>query len=145
MASEIQAISKLLDELESSNLFDVEIISLIESEFMQLLDSLTKINNYVNVDTTKKPTGKIDTRLVKVNRYIRQNFEKALTLDHLADYILCNSIYLSNTYSKIFKISPIKYLQKLKMISARERIINSEMSITEIANGLGYSSGSQFT
>ncbi|MFF2154438.1 helix-turn-helix domain-containing protein [Paenibacillus chitinolyticus] len=90
-------------------------------------------------------SGKIDPRLIRINRYIRENYYKALTLQSLADLIQCNPVYLSNTYSKVFQITPIKYLQDIRMSKAKELIIRTNKSISTIANQLGYISNSQFT
>ncbi|GBF75587.1 hypothetical protein PA598K_04005 [Paenibacillus sp. 598K] len=90
-------------------------------------------------------TGKIDRRLIMINRYIRENYEQPITLQMLADLIQCNPIYLSNTYSKVFKISPIRYLQNIRMEHAKQLISSTDLSIKEIANRLGYISRSQFT
>jgi AraC-like DNA-binding protein len=92
----------------------------------------------------KEASGKIDRRLILVNRYIRNHFQEALTLQLLADLIQCNPIYLSNTYSKVFKISPIRYIQNLRMAKAKILLTNGSTSVGEIANQLGYISGSQF-
>lgn len=94
---------------------------------------------------TAAPTGRIDPRLLTVNRYIREHYMLPLTLQTLADLIQCNPVYLSNTYAKVFRISPIKYLQQLKMSKAQDWLLNTNWDISDIANRLGYVSSSQFT
>ncbi|WP_240419142.1 AraC family transcriptional regulator [Paenibacillus periandrae] len=108
-----------------------------------LFDTITNSNEICPVKT-QTPIGHIDTRLIIINRYIRNHFTRPLTLTDLADMIQCNPIYLSNTYSKVFKISPIKHLQKLKMFKAKNLLRETDFSVGEIAIRLGYISGSQF-
>jgi YesN/AraC family two-component response regulator len=88
--------------------------------------------------------GKIDNRLILVNRHIRMYYDKPLCLQDLAELIQCNPVYLSNTYSKVYGISPIKHLQNFKMKRATELLQNSALPVGEIANKLGYVSSSQF-
>lgn len=88
---------------------------------------------------------KIDSRLIKVNRYLRENHEDQITLGQLAELIQCNPVYLSNTYSKIFKMSPIKHLQVMKMNKAMSLLQSNDGKIKDIAQRLGYFSASQFS
>lgn len=115
-----------------------------ESIFYTLHQSFRNMKEQSYLSVKQRPVGKIDRRLIVVNRYIRDHFMEPLTLQILAYQISCNPVYLSNTYSKIFGISPIKYLQKLKMAKACEWLVQTDWSIREISNKLGYVSNSQF-
>lgn len=109
-----------------------------------LFHTLLTEPNHSSETRTAAPTGPIDPRLLTVNRYIREHYMLPLTLPTLADLIQCNPVYLSNTYSKVFRISPIKYLQQLKMSKAQDWLLHTNWSINDIANHLGYVSSSQF-
>ncbi|EFM11987.1 transcriptional regulator, AraC family [Paenibacillus curdlanolyticus YK9] len=87
---------------------------------------------------------RIGSRLIIINRYLRNHYYRPITLDDLASLIGCNSVYLSNTYSKVFNISPIQYLQKIRMQKAREFIHDHSLSISDISRKVGYVSSSQF-
>lgn len=86
----------------------------------------------------------IDPRLIKINRYLRSHCEEALTLHQLADLIGCNPVYLSNMYARVFQISPMKYLQKLKMEWAMKLLSTTDLSIKDVSHRPGYQSASQF-
>ncbi|WP_164779492.1 helix-turn-helix domain-containing protein [Paenibacillus kobensis] len=88
---------------------------------------------------------RIDPRLIQLNRYIRTNYTAPITLQDLADFVGVHPTYLSNTYSKVFKISPIFYVNQLRMNAAKELLIQSDKSINEIAHTVGYNSVSQFS
>lgn len=88
--------------------------------------------------------GRMGSRLLIINRYLRRHYQEPITLDLLANLIGCNSVYLSNTYSKVFNISPIQSLQKIRMKKAKELLSNTEFSIKEICEKVGYVSISQF-
>lgn len=116
-----------------------------------ILDDLMielKQNSEENVNSNKiivKPiVKKIDARLLLVHRHIRNNYCKPLTLKGLADLINSNPVYLSNTFSKVFRISPMKFLQSVRMKKALE-FLNTDLPIKNIASFIGYISTSQFT
>ncbi|PYE47270.1 AraC-like DNA-binding protein [Paenibacillus barcinonensis] len=87
----------------------------------------------------------IDSRLIKINRYIRKYYWKPITLDFLAEMIGCTPVYLSNTYSKVFKVPPIRHLQMIRMKKAAMLLAETDLVIKEIAKNLGYISSSQFS
>lgn len=93
----------------------------------------------------KTSSRKIDNRLIVINRYLRKNHEHPITLQQLADLIHCNPVYLSNTYTKVFKISPIKHLQLMRLNTAKNLLITTNLKISAIAQRLGYISTSQFS
>lgn len=91
-----------------------------------------------------KLTGKIDPRLIYIHRYIRKHYSEPIMLHSLAELIDCNPVYLSNMYSKLFGISPIKHLQQVRMKQAA-KLLQTSTSINEIAKRVGYISASQFS
>jgi YesN/AraC family two-component response regulator len=137
--------TQLISKLFSTNSFDEDIVFALENTFPDFYSKACNHNRNNNTYKTQSPSGKIDSRLLIINRYIRKYYFKPLTLRELSELIQCNPIYLSNSYSKVFKISPIKYHQNLKMLKAKEMIMNTHLNINEIAGRLGYVSNSQFS
>lgn len=95
--------------------------------------------------TPADPQGKIDPRFMKINRYLCQHYNEAVTLRQLADIFEINPVYLSNMYSKHFSIPPIKHLQQIKMRKAQELLGTTDLCIKDISHHLGYISPSQFS
>ncbi len=87
---------------------------------------------------------KLDSRLILVNRYIRNYYAEPITLESLSALIDCNPVYLSNTYSKVFKVPPIQYLQKVRMHKSRHYLTHTNLTVSEIALKVGYYTASQF-
>lgn len=115
----------------------------LEKQFSLMLQEMNIIeenSNYI----TKKLYGQIDIRLIVVNRFIREHYYKPLSLQGLADLVECNPVYLSNTYSRVFDVSPIKHMRNIRMKKAEELVKNSSIRINCIASQLGYTSVSQF-
>ncbi|MBO9610242.1 MAG: helix-turn-helix transcriptional regulator [Paenibacillaceae bacterium] len=110
----------------------------------QLLDTLQAGNECITEPRGQDLAGKVDSRLIRINRYIRANYEKPLSLTDLAGLIACNPVYLCNMYSKVFQISPMKHIQMLRMKKAAFLLTKSTLSVKDISSNLGYFSTSQF-
>lgn len=148
--SDLEVGSYYILNLSIRNLFNVSFHSRqsIGDAETYLSKLLVSVNNNIpkkNPVLIQKASGKIDTRLINVNRYIRQNYSQPITLTLLADLIQCNPVYLSNSYSKVFKISPIKHLLQIRMNKAGGLLLSSNENIATIASNLGYVSSSQFS
>ncbi|MFC3788692.1 helix-turn-helix domain-containing protein [Paenibacillus sp. GCM10012307] len=109
------------------------------SHIIKVLEHLKKPQQLQN------SRDRIDSRLIQLNRYIRKNYNTPISLQDLADYVGVHPTYLSNTYSKVFKISPILFLNQLRMKAAKELLIDPKLAIKEIAELVGYNSASQFS
>jgi AraC-like DNA-binding protein len=83
-------------------------------------------------------------KIIWIRRFIRQNYNKPLSLSLLADLFECNPVYLTNTYNKIFNIPLMKDLQRIRMEKAAEMLLDSKRKISDIAKDVGYVSPSQF-
>lgn len=127
-----------------------------QTPFVSLLTGGTSDEVYYShiiklLEHIKKPQilqnsrDRIDPRLIQLNRYIRENYNSPISLQSLADYVCVHPTYLSNTYSKVFKVSPILFLNQLRMKSAKELMVDHELTIKEIARLVGYNSVSQFS
>ncbi|MBW4085030.1 AraC family transcriptional regulator [Paenibacillus sp. S150] len=135
--------SLLLQRLFTSLFQDHSKLMEIEKSVFPLL------NQWINhLQYTISPLNlhrSIDSRLIKINRYMRAHHEEIITLQQLAEMLQCNPVYFSNTYTRVFNISPIKHLQKMKMDTAMKLLNSSNLSIKNISSRLGYVSHSQFS
>ncbi|QUL57069.1 helix-turn-helix transcriptional regulator [Paenibacillus tritici] len=116
----------------------------ILDDLMIQLKPYSEESTNTNRIIVKPIVKKIDARLLLVHRHIRNNYCKPLTLNCLADLIKSNPVYLSNTFSKVFRISPMKFLQSVRMKKALE-FLNTDLPIKKIASSIGYISTSQFS
>ncbi len=107
-----------------------------------LFDDYIHMKYQYKVKPVKK---KIDSRLIRVHRIIRTRYSEQLSLTYIAEQIQCNPVYLSNTYSKVFKISPMKHLQNIRIGNARILLETTDFSILKITALVGYISTSQFS
>ncbi|SDM33465.1 AraC-type DNA-binding protein [Paenibacillus sp. OK060] len=119
--------------LENKHSIDTNTIAV-----MSFLENLQK-------PSTLEKKDQIDARLIQLNRFIRKNYQSNITLQDLAEYAGVHPTYLCNTYSKVFKTSPIYFVNQLRINKAKELLAETDLSIKVIASNVGYNSLSQFS
>lgn len=132
-----------IDQFKTGINFTNESDCQIENIVMEGIEYLK--NQEKSVVTNKSISGKMDKRLIYINRYIRKNYSNYVSLHDLADLINCSPSYLSNSYSHVFNISPIKHLQALRIEKAKKLLISGDENCSDIAYLIGYSSLAQFS
>ncbi len=80
-----------------------------------------------------------------VRRYIDNHFKESLTLDQLAALAHINKFYLSHTFRQAFNTSPISYLISRRIQESRFLLTETDLSLSQIAQILGFSSLSYFS
>ena len=86
-----------------------------------------------------------DERLQKIVQYISENISNKVTLPHLAEHFNISIRSLTRLFSKQLNMSFIEYFTILKMLTALELLIDSDKSIKEICQIVGYSSVPTFS
>ncbi len=80
-----------------------------------------------------------------VRRYIDNHFKENLTLNQLAEMAHINKYHLAHTFQKEFRTSPISYLIARRIQESRFLLRETDHSISQIAQILGFSSLSYFS
>lgn len=122
-----------------------EDIEIAERDFLEVYSSYyqTNLANMMRPETDREDSVK--RNLVMICKYIQNNYEKPITLQFLADMVGYNPVYLCNLFSKVFNVSPLKYLQQIRVDKAQEYVTKTDLPISEITTKLGYSSSTQFS
>lgn len=91
------------------------------------------------------PSQKHQT-ISKAVDYIHHNYlTEQIRIDFLAEMCQITSVYFRKIFKSIYGVSPIKYINNLKIEHARELIESQMYSITEVAYHSGYSDSSSFS
>ncbi len=80
-----------------------------------------------------------------VRRYIDNHFKENLTLDQLAEVAHMNKYYLVHAFRREYNVSPINYLIAKRTQESRFLLSNTDHSLSQIAQILGFSSPSYFS
>ena len=80
-----------------------------------------------------------------VRRYIDLHFKEALTLDQLAEEGHMNKFYLSHVFKRTYGVSPINYIIEKRIDESKYLLAETDLSLSQIAQLLGFSSLSYFS
>lgn len=84
-------------------------------------------------------------RFFAVLCYIDSHLDKDISVLQLANIMNLDTVYFSNLFCSTFKIPPIQYIQNKKMDLAQNLLLNSMMSIREIALKCGFEDSDYFS
>ena len=80
-----------------------------------------------------------------VRRYIDLHFKEPLTLDQLAREAHMNKYYLSHAFKREYGVSPINYLISRRIEESKYLLAETDLSLSQIAQLMGFSSLSYFS
>jgi AraC-like DNA-binding protein len=78
-----------------------------------------------------------EDRVLQAIRYMRENVERRLTLRHCAQSAGWSAAHFSMAFRRQTNLSPIQFFTRLKMSHACELLKTTDLSMQEIAAGIG--------
>lgn len=80
----------------------------------------------------------------KVAQYIHMHYAESITLETLSKVGCLDRSYLVRSFKKRYNRTPIDYLIKVRLNNARDLLLDTDLSIAEIAESCGYNNESFF-
>jgi len=80
-----------------------------------------------------------------IKRYIDLHFKEPLTLEQLSEEAHMNKYYLSHAFKREYGVSPINYLISRRIDESKYLLAETDLSMSQIAQLLGFSSLSYFS
>jgi two-component system response regulator YesN len=126
----------------------------LERQFMQRLEQAPDYAEMENalLDAARELAGyaKQEENGRKLNpsfiaQYIELHYMRNLYLDEIAAVAGTTPKYFSNYFKKTFGVNYVEYLNKIRLTHARELLKDSQLSIAEIGERIGYLNSSTFT
>ncbi len=100
---------------------------------------------YVNNGAFGEPAeDKHTLKLKSVLSFMRDNFDKQITLKNMADAADMSPKYFCYFFKEMTQKSPVEYLNTYRIEKASKMLINSNKSVTEIAYSCGFNDLSYF-
>jgi AraC family transcriptional regulator, regulatory protein of adaptative response / methylphosphotriester-DNA alkyltransferase methyltransferase len=79
-----------------------------------------------------------------ITQYIAKNYTEKITLETLADMCHGSPYHLHRTFKKIEGITPVEYIQQVRINTATKHLIQSDRAIADIAMTVGMPNTSYF-
>ena len=108
-----------------------------------LLKALKAMKRTNMIPRKQFPPYKIK-RLRPLLEYIQHHYAQPVTLIHLADMACMNTSYFCRYFKQVIGLSPIHYILRYRIDKAKEMLLNTSCSITEVSSQVGFSSQSYF-
>ena len=80
-----------------------------------------------------------------VRHYIEQHYKENITLDLLAEQASINKYYMAHAFKREYGVSPINYLIACRIQEGKRLLAETDLSLSQIATVLGFSSSSYFS
>lgn len=110
----------------------------IETLFMQLLNRII---------TSKKATQNNSTQFKIRNLliYLQRNYAEQIDWQWLSEYFCLTNKTMTRKIKELTGMSPVNYLNRLRVLAAREQVCHSDDSIINIAINCGFNNSDYFT
>lgn len=94
---------------------------------------------HINLEPTEQ---QYDIPIVKVaelvKQYVSQHYQESITNDSLKQSLNYHPNYLAKCMKTIYGVTPLEYLNQLRLKQAKKLLLNSNMSISAIAETVGF-------
>ena len=133
-----QLLDRILEEAENPGLYRKELMELRLRELLYLL---------LRVTNEEKAAGETsgEAAMRPVLRYIRDNLHRDITLEDLAEAAHLEKAYFSRKFKAVSGYTPMGYLRTTRLAKARELLQYSDMTVTQVAESLGFQSLHHFS
>jgi AraC-like DNA-binding protein len=81
----------------------------------------------------------------EVLRFIDENYRKNIMLSELSSIMNISTMYFSNYFKRVFRISPKQYILNKRLTESQRLLLESRMSIKEIAYEVGFENENYFS
>jgi len=141
------AVLEIIDYFEAYQLFETDSIKFIFRTNMQKSKFLNKVMEILEqiincIDENSKFNG--SSFMKKIELFIKENYNKDITIKSIAQQFYINPIYLGRMFKKHFNMPFNKYLHLVRIENAKRLLLKTDMKIYEIAKEVGYSDPDYF-
>ena len=124
-------------EKEQGNLMYQQVLAAQAYELMCLLQRLAVEQQWDD--------PKAKASLQPALQYMSEHLGQSITLTELADAVHLERIYFAKKFKKVMGLSPMEYLRNARIEQAKEWMVVTDKSITQIAEELGFQTLQHFS
>lgn len=106
---------------------------------------LVKIVRSQHLQPVPAAAKRMSKECAKIKEYLDTSYAEHITLDSLTDLTHINKYYMAHSFTKYTGLSPIQYLNEVRLKTACGLLEKTDFSISDISSTTGFSSPSYFT
>ncbi len=99
----------------------------------------------VDIDEDNERVLRKHARLAEVAQFVRAHLDQKINVAQLAELANLSVSQLERTFKAVLNMSPLQFVQKLRLEYAVKLLANPETSVTQISLNCGYSDHSAFS
>ena len=128
-------ISMILQESRNYGESSINLVTSLMTSVLELLIRNIKKSSYFELLKNNS-----DDRITKMLSYINENLDKTelLKVENLSDVFMMSSTYVSEFFKKQVNMPLREYIIKAKLKQVEIRLLNSDFTLTQIADELGF-------
>ena len=128
-------ISMILQESRNYGESSINLVTSLMTSVLELLIRNIKKSSYFEL-----PKNNSDDRITKMLTYINENLDKTelLKVENLSDVFIMSPTYVSEFFKKQVNMPLREYIIKAKLKQVEIRLLNSDFTLTQIADELGF-------
>ncbi len=134
----IQSYADLLYEIARKRAGYISMVNHLFS--MIMVKMIRRIQNHRPeiIVHTAEPTHSSLLQIQKAERYILEHYQQDISIQHIAHHLSIGPSYLFRLFHDCLQTTPIRYLTQTRMKKAEYLMKTTELTIGEIAMGVGY-------
>ena len=137
---ELKILMQKLSNCSYPNAVDLKAQEQYIKEFLLLaLYDANKFNNY------KNPPSALNEHVKNACNFIAENFRKNITVNEIANQLHITENHLIKLFKRELNQTPVQYLLELKLVYARNLLLQSDHSVKEISFACGFNTPSYFS
>lgn len=105
---------------------------------------LSPLHLQPEIDDNSVSSDEHSYHVTKATQYIRAHYAEPITLDELANYLALNKSYFCTIFKKVTKHSFSAYLNMVRINESKKLLMETSLSMLDIALSVGFSSASYF-
>ncbi|MFD1174526.1 bifunctional transcriptional activator/DNA repair enzyme AdaA [Oceanobacillus picturae] len=83
--------------------------------------------------------------VLQVKNYILEHYDEKITLNRISTSLSFDPSYIHRTFKQITGVSPLQFLHQVRIEKAKELLLGSKLTATQIGITIGYASLSHFS
>ena len=120
--------------------YKFKVIGALYNLFGEIVDT----HSYHPTDSAPMSEDKNVPKLRNVLSYMRSNYDSAITLDDMAEAAGMSPRYFCYFFKEMTTKTPVEYLNLYRIEKASRKLLNSDLSVTDIAFSCGFNDLSYF-
>lgn len=133
-------INQILNQ-NTNYIAEIESFQSLEKLSVWLSNIISRFINYVFEFNAIKHADVI----YKITTYIKSNYMHKISLADISEHVYLSKMYVSKIFKEEMKITLSGYINKIRIEKSKALLLDSSLSIVDVANIVGYEDQSYFT